>query len=433
MRSILAFGVSSLIVQLALFREFLSVVSPNELTISLLLCAWLSLSGLGAFIGGRVSFFARPGFRGLHALAALLPLVVAAALRCTRSLVFGPGVQPGPLQFFAFAGVLLAAVCIVNGVFMAAAWRTLQPSGRQSLYAIDAVGNILGGLVFSLLLFRVPDVFITLAAAGMFHVWAMHVPGKIKKMEIAVCGLCLLFPALNMNTRTLAHLYKGFAVIAQENSPYGAVRILSKNNEEYVVQNTGFTGYKNNTGVSEECAHLCLLQVTAPRAILVVSGALSGTIAEVQKYAPLRVDYIDPDPVLLSLAKQKGMVLPGPGMHAIAGDARKLIESSNHLYDAIIVQLPPPLTLGNNRFYTDEFFAAVNHTLAKKGVFALALPPIAASMGPETAARFSMIKATLQRHFSHVVFFPGLATVALAANRPLDTNAVALLQARALA
>ena len=49
--SITALGISSIITQIILIREFLSVFSGNELVFGIILANWLLLTGIGAYIG----------------------------------------------------------------------------------------------------------------------------------------------------------------------------------------------------------------------------------------------------------------------------------------------------------------------------------------------------------------------------------------------
>src|SRR5512137_410166 len=72
-----ALGVSCVMTQLALMREFLCAFSGNELVVGVILGNWFLLTGLGTWLGRRAGRLRNPlrVLVGAQILVALLPLV----------------------------------------------------------------------------------------------------------------------------------------------------------------------------------------------------------------------------------------------------------------------------------------------------------------------------------------------------------------------
>jgi spermidine synthase len=73
--------------------------------------------------------------------------------------------------------------------------------------------------------------------------------------------------------------------------------------------------------LAEEIVHFPLSQVDRPRRLLLVS-AVGGMMAEVAKYRPDRVDYVELDPLAAQLQLRFGLLTPIRGLTVIAQDAR---------------------------------------------------------------------------------------------------------------
>ena len=92
--SVTALGISSVITQILLGREFLSVFYGNELVFGIILANWLLLTGIGAYLGkyserikNKVSliFF-------LQILVAILPFISIFLVRYLRNVLFPVGI-----------------------------------------------------------------------------------------------------------------------------------------------------------------------------------------------------------------------------------------------------------------------------------------------------------------------------------------------------
>ena len=80
-------------------------------------------------------------------------------------------------------------------------------------------------------------------------------------------------------------------------------------------------------------------------------------MAELEKYRPASVDYVELDPQVADVQFRFGLIKKIPGLNVIHQDGRAYLSDSNKIYDAIIVNLSEPDTFQINRFFTDRFFA----------------------------------------------------------------------------
>jgi spermidine synthase len=427
MHSVIVFGVTSIVFQLLFFREFLGSVTGNELTVSLLLFLWLALNGLGAIVGGKVR--AGPALqKGLHGLAIALPFLILILLRATRNLVFTAGQEPDIFPFLAYAMFLLAPFCLLNGLFIPVVYGIYRRAGRPApVYIADNIGDMAGGLLFSLFLIRMPDPFLVFLITGGLNLFSLVRLKGNRLLLLCAAALLLLSPFLDLNRRTSAFLFPGLRLEKQVNSKYGLIRLFTRGDERIIMENSDVVAYADNVVLREELTHFPLIQHENVRRVLVVSGGLSGVLEEVRKYGPDSIDYVERDPEIIR-AGRAARFLPEPtaDVNEILMDGREYVEHTDRRYDAILLCLPPPETLKDNRFYTAEFFGALKKRLNARGVAAFTLPGIAGYIGPETREILGTLKATLKGHFSHVMFYPGTHTIVVASDAPLARDLASL-------
>ncbi|NOX19981.1 MAG: polyamine aminopropyltransferase [Nitrospirae bacterium] len=125
----------------------------------------------------------------------------------------------------------------------------------------------------------------------------------------------------------------------------------------------------------EALVHLPLLTHGLPRRVLIAGGGEGATIREVLKYPEVEKVYmVDLDDEVVKVCKE---YLPewhrgcfdDPRVEVVFDDARKFIDESNELFDAIILDLPEPMEAGPAiMLYTKEFYASVKEHLKDDGV-----------------------------------------------------------------
>jgi len=170
--SIIATGISSVATQLVTIREFLTQFHGNEITISLVLFAWLMVNALG-------SLLAKPFKKGSWSLYAVLIFIIAIwslpqliFIRLIREYVFIHGLSPGFYRIFYYIVLTITPYCLLVGFVLPYSLKVLE-STRQNmktgtLYVLDNIGDIAGGALFSFILVYWLKPFKTVAISSLF-------------------------------------------------------------------------------------------------------------------------------------------------------------------------------------------------------------------------------------------------------------------------
>ncbi|MFH1567105.1 MAG: hypothetical protein ABIL09_03835, partial [Gemmatimonadota bacterium] len=436
-------GVASLVTQVLLLREFLHLLGGNELVLGLLLGQWLLLTGLGSLLGSRSDPGTGPaGTAAAQGAVAVLPLVQIVAVRLLKA-ALSPGLVPGLGVAFAWSLPVLAPFCLVSGYLLARlAGQVRAPDEARAVgqvYALDSAGSVVGGVLFAFLLARhlsplqVAALLLALnAAAAAATLWAA---GRRRSGAAVGAALLLALAGLHradLEARTLGLLYPGQDLVFARSTRYGALAVTRAAGQLTVYADGVPLGSTGDRGPAEEAAHWALAQVAAPRAVLVISGGLSGVLEEVARHRPGRLDYAEADPDAAQLlARLDPAALAG--VTARAEDGRRAVETAAPgTWDAILVCLPPPSTAELNRYYTAEFFTAARRALRPGGVLGLALAGAENYASPQARSVAAAVGAALAGAFPEVLVVPGDPLRLVVGDRPLSLDVAARLRERGI-
>ncbi len=429
--SIIGTGVSSVSTQLLVIREFLSQFHGNEITISLVLFCWLSLTGAGSF---AAKFAKRSSLSVLCLLilaAALAPLPELLLIRMAREWFFAHGASPGFYPIFFHILSTTALYCFLLGFILPYSLTVIREEDPAftsgDLYFFDNIGDICGGILFSFILVYWFTAFECVAIASSFlllvgvSLWA----GKARYVAfVAVVPLACTFyyGALNRDFEiaTLAPEYG--KIVRYMESPYGRI-VVSKESLQHTFWQSGTPVYSTlDVAQSEEKVHYPLCQLDRVENVLLVSGGLGETLKEIRMYHPSHVDYVELDPFLITAAKEFGELKEEKALSIINTDARRFIRKSKGRYDAVILDLPDPDTFQISRFYTREFFSLVKGILSKNGVMSLSLGYGQNYISDIRRKKLATVYQTLKSNFRHVLPVPGEEAYLICSDRELHSN-----------
>ncbi len=438
MRFRLAFllmGFTFTITQAIMVRELMVAFLGNELSIGLVLGCWLLLEALGSLAMARFILrfahpFLYPALQVLLALILPFSLLLAFSIRTLLGVVPGEGLGIGVMSLASF--FILLPVGIVDGaMFTAASEAFTRYTGRGvpavgQVYVLEAIGGIMGGVLFTLFLSPFPSVRTVLFLAVLNLISALSLSAAGGKGARAAIGVLLLLVFFLLLPGPLAFMEKAFTGIQWRgyelafygNSIYGNVAVI-RMGEQYTLFSNGIplitTPYPDINFV-QDLAHLPLLFAGETRRCLIVSGGAGGLIRELLRYPWERIDYAEIDPLLLRALRIVGAPLaeeelsnPAVKVHYIDGRLliRKEASSGKASYNLVIVNLPYPSTLQLNRFYTREFFALVRKILAEDGVLVVMSPGSLTYLSPAMRSLNLSLRATLKEAFPHVFPIPG--------------------------
>jgi hypothetical protein len=125
------------------------------------------------------------------------------------------------------------------------------------------------------------------------------------------------------------------------------------------------------------------------------------------------VVWIQPDAALVRLREDAGA---GP-RSVVTADPRAYLARQEGRFSLLVLDLPPPMTVAQERLFTVEFFGAAARALRPDGLLVLALPATENYWGEETARLVGGIQRTLKGAFPGVVAAVGPMPLLLASPR----------------
>ncbi len=428
---LLALGTSSVSVQLVMIREVMSGFSGNELVIGLVLGAWLLFSGLGSAVGANLAKTVRPEralFWG-HILVAFIPFAQIAAIRALP-LLWVRGEMPGLSSAIVSSGLILLPFCLVGGAMIPLAGALVKGHNTTGkVFIADTLGDIAGGLIFSLVFVYTLSHWDSLICLGLLNLLAAALMTSRTRFPVLILLAICIVATRPLHLSTLSWRFPGQKLIMHKNTPFAQLTISTTGQQLNVLQDA-MPLFSTNDPDVEARAHIPLCQVGERAHILLVGGGVFGTIEEMAKHKPKRLDYVELDPAIIDLDELTGKSLSAPFIHVHMGDGRLYIKKTGEKYDAVVLDLPDPENTQLNRFYTQEFFSEAKSILRPDGVVFFSLVGADNYVEEKGLAVNRSVFAALKKVFHNVVVFPGQTHYYLASDGPLTTRVAEVLATR---
>jgi spermidine synthase len=421
-------GFSSAVAQLLVMRELVIAFYGNELAYTFALASWLIGIALGAWIGN--AWMKRQG--GVPALLLLcgflFPLTIV-AIRLSRNMLGLPTGQISDL--FPVAGLsilVLLPLTVSLGALFSALIRQSDGKGIN-VYLLETLGFAFGGLLFSLIFIRV--AWPLEMALGLTF---MCLAGYVFSVKNWTGWLALVVAAWILGAFTVGYLsradqvsrgwqWRGYSLIASEDSPYGSLALLKRGREESLFENGQHVFTTNDRMTAEDAAHFALLTHSAPSRVLLIGGGPSGVVNEILKHPGVMLDYVELDPAAVRMAARlpfaKVAWLRDSRVRVFNDDARRFIRRDPvPRYDVVIINLGDAVTLFSNRFFTQDFFREAARVMRKNGILSLGVSSAENYVSEEGRAYLRSVHSTLRQVFPEVAVVPGERYVFLAGPGP---------------
>jgi spermidine synthase len=452
---IVVIGCYATIAQVILVREFLNIFYGNELCLGIVFGAWFSGIAIGAFAGlkiERISRYAIIVFGiSLLAMCIVLPVQII-SIRCIRGILnvgVGEYISFLPLLFTSF-GLILPFSFIIGFIFPFSS-KVIQgatsdiASDIGSVFIIESIGSLIGGIVFSFFLvtrlhpFKVLILlnaslsfllfflficfddtenrktkkvlkFISLAfTLSMIMVWFSPVPDKIETLSAKI-----RWKTLNPNIE----------LVKSVDSKYQHIDIGRQSGQYSIYLNGQYAASFPNEYEYAQVAHLVMTQHPSPKHVLLLGCGLGGLISEMLLYPIETLDYVELDQKLLPaveehLSASDKRALSDRRITIFNQDGRYYIKntSKKNYYDIVLISIPDPSTAFLNRFYTVDFFKEVQDVLKHDGVFATSVSSAVTYIGKEVGSYTGSLYCTLHNTFKNVLVTPGQTNYYFACNR----------------
>ncbi len=420
-------GFATMAAQVIIMRRAIVVFGGNELVAGAVLAGWLGFSGVGNVIAGRfadrIADAERAACIALVALALAIPATTAAAALAKAALGIPPPSMAGLPVAIGATLILMAPIGIAIGIAFVICTRLPDAFGAERIarvYALDAIGAGVGGLLVSLLLIRLftPLEGATIVAGVLVAGVGIAATGGRRKY--AALAILVLLSMLVVSAPRVEHAiaqiqWRGYDPVAQRESLYASIMVTADHDERTLfIDGTPSFSLPRPEGY-ETLAHLPLLMHPAPKRIAVIGGGISGMIEQWSGLGIEEATFIRLDPEVTALERN---ALPS-NMEALPlwarivhGDGRRLVERGlseecrESCLDLLLVNVGAPDTAATGRYYTREFFAAAKRLLKPNGVLGLFLLAPANTLNPEAARVLGIVRRTLAELFPHVVLLP---------------------------
>ncbi len=430
--AIATLGLTSVIAQIVLLREFLSVLSGNELVIGILLGTWMLLTGLGAFAGRYLPEKSEGGAAiiALTCLIAQLPWLTVLLLRILRNAIFPVGGMIGIVSILLYSFVLLFPYCVAAGCLFVAFAREVAdepgPSRVAAVYGLEAIGSVIGGFLLSMIIVVSLPTFLILLFLQLVGCTAMVLlarrfgrPAMQLLAVILAAASVAAFLALTPDRLTKQHLFPGQEILSFASTPYGELTVTRQGDQRNFFENGLLLRSTGDVTRDEEAVHYALIQCPHPRRALVISGGIAGIAPELMKYGLRSIDYVEINPRLVDEVRRYDPWPANAPVHPIVEDARLYVKSTSERYDVVLLQTPEPATAQLNRLYTLEFFDELRRILNPGAVVSMLGPPAAEYYSADSRLILSILCNTLRARFANVLIIPGLSNYVLASDSAL--------------
>ncbi len=424
-------GLVSILGQVTILRELSVAFYGIELVYILAIGLWLLGTAAGAMIGYRRE---QPPALGVDFLFLLLVLMLpgdVALIRLSRVLLGGvPGAFLSLPQQLLVLMVAVVPLGLALGLLFQWAAKTYssRAGSLAAAYAWESLGGAAGGAC-SVVLFRLGLQNFGLAVLCVLPLVLLPFFRKRSRMlrGLSLIGILLLALLAVLSPRIDWWLTEQNHPLLQatRDTPYGRITITGGGGQISLFENDALVFESQGTS-AEELVHLAALQVGDPARILILGGGLYGLLAEISKYAPRRVDYVELDPGIVELSRAHlppSMTAPldATSVHLSVTDPRRFILTSD-TYDLVLLAMPEPDSGQSNRFYTQEFFGQIAAHLAPGGALALRLASPENVWTEILTRRNSTIYRALRASFEDVVVLPAQGSIMIAADFPLTRD-----------
>jgi spermidine synthase len=444
--AITTLGISSIVSQLFVMREFLNVFYGNELVFGIILSNWLLLTGIGSYLGKHSERIRNK--IGLlivfQILIALLPFLSIFLIRLLKITIMIPGEIANIITIFFSSLAILLPYCLISGFMLTLACSVFSEKRTEDqigkVYFIDNIGDILGGIIFTFVLVYLFHSFqmaffllVLIIFSSLLLAYYVNYKKFFFTLTIILIASFIGFFSLDLNFLTTQMMFPGQRILHSESSPFGRIVITETSGQLNFFEN-GLPLFSTENRISnEETVHYAMIQSENPKHVLLISGGVSGTTNEILKYNVSRIDYVELDPLIIRLGKRFTRSLENPKIRTINTDGRLFVKFSKDKYEVVIIDLPDPESAQINRFYSKEFFSEVKRVLRRNGIVSLSLSSSANYMNPETIRLNSIVYNTLKSEFLNVIVIPaGEINFFIASDKPLSYEIAEMIEERGI-
>jgi spermidine synthase len=422
-------GISTSMIQVIFLRLFLSIFYGNELIIGIFLAVWMSLTGLGSWLGSKRDIKI-PGTQKKMTLLlsySFFALIIGTLMSLFKAWFIPAGVLINTWQLIMMLVLFLIPVCICSGHVFRRITSTYTDQGAEN-YASETAGSIVGGIIitFSVVLFLEPLQILALVFGLNIMISAIIFTHKmILKYTAFLIALTIpiVFIVFQIDVRTKSLLFNNQKIIESRDTPYGALTITETAGQLNLFSNMALQYTGGDVEHNEETAHFPCLQHKNPSKILLISSGYMGIVPEMLKYPSVReIVYVEPNPWFLKYTEKYFTPNSNKKIKTIQQDPRRFLLSDTTLYDVIIMDVAEPSTLQLNRYYSLEFIELLKKHSTQNTIVSYSLSTSGNYLNKENLRLHSIMYNTMHKVFTNVLIVPGNRNYFLASDGQISLD-----------
>jgi len=257
----------------------------------------------------------------------------------------------------------------------------------SNVFTVDYIGALFASLLFPLVLVPKLGLMQTSFLFGMINLFVgamawyifRNLLGKRYMFYLIIVFSILLtgfWKSSKLTTMIENRLYKDNIIYSEQTAYQKIVVTGSKGRVQFYINGAIQFDSIDEHRYHESLVHPAMMSAKAHENILIIGGGDGMALREVLKYDDVsKVTLVDLDPVITTLFKEH-KELSKLNSHSFRDekvmvfnqDAWKFIESTEQLFDVIIVDLPDPNNISLSRLYSQTFYQLLKNKLSKSGV-----------------------------------------------------------------
>ncbi|MCP3868505.1 MAG: 4Fe-4S binding protein [Gammaproteobacteria bacterium] len=436
-------GTHSQIVQAILIRESLVVFYGNEVSLGIFYGSWLfwvAVGSLGALHLSARSVSSRPHslLPGLVLSLPLLLILQILSLRLVRLVLDVSSSEFVPLDELFFSLFLInAPSALVLGFIFPFACHVCQPNSGtgngsgtvgivSGLYVADALGALVGGMLFTFVLIQWMGVAGSLGiTVVLLSVTAWMIGKRRRAIRSIACimglaGLTLLFPQgmqwleKQLETMRFSTLQPSLVLVDSLNTRYGHLAVAQLEDQTSIVVDGQITeSFPLPREIQQQAAYL-LSQAVGARRLLLFGNYADGLVAELLRYPIDSIDLVVEDQqsyelVYSHLPEMTRNALQDPRVRIHFFDGRRFVNqlSKDQRFDLVLVLNASPASAYSNRYFTREFYERVGKQLGTLGVLCTRVSSASNYLGKTVGSYSGSVFHTLREQLPEIAIVPG--------------------------
>lgn len=426
-------GFDSLLIQIILLREAISIFYGNEISLGLVFCSWMLWIGLGSVSGSLILRKDEYNIRVIGIYFFILGIILPLTFIFFRLLRVFLGYTPGELlgigDILIFSFIVPSILCTLLGFGFTLCCKVnedeqgIRISNRtMNVYIFEAFGAAAAGILFHFVLAgRVDDFSIVLLLGivniSMFYPYRFSLKRGLILSTISLVFLYfILFYPFNLGEKLRHTLYqslwKGQTLISTNDTKYGNLTVLKKDEQYTLLENNSIFITYPDAESAEEKVHFAMVQHQNPKTILILGGSALESLGEILKYDVDQIHYVELDPETINTLERyfpdySRKALEDRRVQIHLSDPRTYIGSVKDKFDMVILNIPDPVNIQINRLYTKEFFKKVSRVLNPGGVFSFSISASENFLTTDEARLLKCLENTVSSVFLNTIIIPG--------------------------